>query len=241
MLLRQTLKCRAKLKFFLYQSQSLYDPSLKSFNNPITLVKKPLVFIDLETTSARSDASIREIGAIKTIGPKINSSFHALVKPKEGDNLEQYAKIISPSTQTFKKLIRFIGDSHLIAHNSAFDSRFLSNIYNLNNECDFSEIKIFCTYIIARKLLAEQSSFKLSALASDLKLTYPSSLKSHRALDDAFKTKLLWDHMMEYLEAKNIPPAKKSECLYNIQLHHSSLTSDILSYYTKSKTLSPIK
>lgn len=197
-----------------------------------SIENRSLVVLDFETTGADSEASIREVGAVK-LTKGIDDCFHSLLKPKHGVNLDEYRKLMDRATVAFPKLIEFCDKCHVVAHNASFEKRFLYQIYQkFGDTLDFDQIVFFCTYRIAAKLIPLQKQYKLSKLAKKLELEYPCSLKPHRALDDVFMTKLLWDEFIAILNEHSVPEEKHQECLFNIQSHSKELTSEIMNIYS---------
>lgn len=198
------------------------------------ITPKSIVVLDFETTGAASDCSIREIGAVKVEHGEITDCYHALVKPKEGDNLSEYAKLMKRTREAFPDLINFCSGSYIVAHNAAFERRFLRQIYS--NEPDiaiFDPAGVFCTYRLAIKIFPDQENYKLSPLARRLALSFPNALKSHRALDDVFMTKLLWDRCVDYIQERGVVSEFHLSCLFNIQLWHKDFTNQIIEHYAE--------
>ena len=98
--------------------------------------KRELIF-DTETTGLSSEDKIVEISLIETIeGIKTGRSFHCFLNPevkisKKAVKIHRLTNEKLSNYPTFKqiskKLIDFIGDSTLVAHNANFDMKMLNN------------------------------------------------------------------------------------------------------------------
>jgi DNA polymerase III subunit epsilon len=103
-----------------------------------------------------------------------------------------------PTTEVvMSRLHIFIGNRPIIAHNAAFDSRFLmaemkriqKNIANI----------FLCTLLLSRRLLQGLCSYKLSYLKIHLNYKAAATHCDHRALDDVLVTVHLWNHLHKVL------------------------------------------
>jgi DNA polymerase-3 subunit epsilon len=99
------------------------------------------------------------------------------------------------ASQIFPEFHHFIGPDPLIAHNAAFDLRFLAH--------EFSQLGLtlenphHCTLKLSRRHYPHLRSHKLENLAKHL--LGPAATKNlhlHRALDDARLTAKIWLEMM---------------------------------------------
>lgn len=153
------------------------------------------VVVDVETTGARTPhCRITEIGAYRIKGSSIVAEFHRLVNPETPIppfivTLTGITDAMVERAPRFADILHdwleFIRCSTLVAHNAAFDLRFLNNEidrlfpgYRLANES-------ICTVRLARRILPGLSSYRLSSLARyfDVRLD-----QHHRAAGDALAT-----------------------------------------------------
>ena len=163
--------------------------------------------LDLETTglSFRTD-KITEVGIMKVQNGEVIDSFSCFVNPEKPippevvevtkitDDMVKDAETIE---QVFPKILEFVGDSVLVAHNADFDIPFLKyhgNLlgYQLNN-----------TYIdtlrMAKVLFPEFTKYKLGFIADKLGIKVEVA---HRALDDVDTTVKVLNVMMDMLKEK---------------------------------------
>ena len=145
--------------------------------------------LDLETTglSFRTE-KITEVGIIKIKNGEVVDEFECFVNPEKPipqevvevthitDDMVKDAETID---KVIPKIIDFIGDSVLVAHNADFDIGFLKHNfaeygYELNN-----------TYIdtlrLAKVIFPEMKKYKLGMIADKLNIEV---IVAHRALDD---------------------------------------------------------
>lgn len=148
------------------------------------------VALDLETTGLNPESDkIIEIAAIKYINFNISDTLHTLINPKiEIPNYITSINGISNDMvkskptieQVFPKLIKFIEDLPIVAHNAGFDGKFIKySSFYLYNEDIINNIFID-TVKIAKKLYPQLPNHKLETI----KNFYGLNLKSHRAYDD---------------------------------------------------------
>ena len=165
-----------------------------------------LIVFDLETTgfSPRYGDRVIEIGAVVIENGRLTDEFHSLIKidkpiPWAARRVHGISnKMLAeqpPAARIFPEFHRFIAQSPLIAHNAAFDLRFLDH--------EFSQLGLtlenphHCTLKLSRRHHPQLSSHKLENLAKYL--LGPAATKNlhlHRALDDARLTAKIWLKMM---------------------------------------------
>ena len=153
----------------------------------------PIVVLDFESTGLNtSSARIIEIGAVKLEKGTIVDSFQELVDP--GEPLKPKIVEVTHITdvmlsgkpraeEMLPKLMDFIGDCPIAAHNSAFDAALLrTELKRLGRRFDNP---VLDTLTYARKLYPQMKSFKLSALCKHLGVSLKNA---HRAVHDATAT-----------------------------------------------------
>ncbi|WDC85825.1 exonuclease domain-containing protein [Caloramator sp. mosi_1] len=166
--------------------------------------------MDLETTGLNPEKDkIIEIAAIKYKNFNLVGSIHTLINPKI--EIPSYITSINGISndmvkskpiidEVFPKLIDFIGDLPIVAHNAGFDGKFIkfSSIY-LYNE-DIIDNSFIDTVKIAKKLYPQLPNHKLETI----KNFYGLNLKSHRAYDDTLVAANIY---IEYCKNKghNLP------------------------------------
>src|SRR5699024_8804851 len=169
--------------------------------------------LDLETTglSFRTE-KITEVGIMKIKNGEVIDEFSCFVNPEkpipqkvvEVTNItDDMVKDAETIDKVFPKILEFIGDSVLVAHNADFDIGFLKHNagelgYTLNN-----------TYIdtlrLAKELFPEYKKYKLGIIAENLGIKVEVA---HRALDDVDTTVKVLKVMLDMLREKG---AKKIE------------------------------
>lgn len=162
---------------------------------------REVVVLDFETTGlAPPAARVIEIGAVRLRDGKVCDTFHALTSP--GCRLPPFITGLTgitdamlhgkPAPEHVMPAFReFLGNAPLVAHNAAFDAKFLRAEmgragFVLNNP-------VLCTLRLARRLLPETPRHGLGNLALHLGIT---SDGAHRALADAKVTSQVWLHLL---------------------------------------------
>lgn len=172
------------------------------------------VVLDLETTglNPRSD-EIMEIGAVKTRDGKVIDEFHTFVKPnklnKKSLNItgitEDMLKDAPDIMQVLPKLLEFIKDSILVAHNADFDMTFLKNILSKSG-IEFNPPYIDTLRLSQALLRNKIKSFSLDKLVDHFGL---GAFQHHRALDDARVTVNVFWKLIELAKKKSITTFEK--------------------------------
>ena len=169
--------------------------------------------LDLETTgfSFRTE-KITEIGVMKIKNGEVLDEFSCFVNPEkpipqkvvEVTNItDDMVKDAETIDKVFPKLLEFLGDSVLVAHNADFDIGFLKYNakelgYTLNNT-------YLDTLRLAKDLFPDYKKYKLGIIAENLGIKVEVA---HRALDDVDTTVKVFNVMLDMLKEKG---AKKIE------------------------------
>lgn len=168
--------------------------------------------LDLETTGfSPVTEKITEIGIMKLQGGKVIDEFSCFVNPEkpiparvvEVTNItDDMVKDAENIEFIFPKMLDFIKDSVLVAHNAEFDINFLKhNAVALGYEFDFTYID---TLSLAKELFPDYKTYKLGRIAKNLGITVEVA---HRALDDVDTTVKVFSIMLDSLRqrgAKNL-------------------------------------
>jgi len=175
-----------------------------------------IVVLDFETTGLSPDQGDRaiEIGAVKLENGLVTDRFQALMNPGRRINsfIESYTGInnrmlaVAPScTKVMTDFCDFIGESNLLAHNAAFDSRFLEAEFSRLNRQVLGEFT--CSLLLSRRIYQDAPNHKLGTLINYKNIAVDGSF--HRALFDAEMTAELWLVMLNDLSERygleNIP------------------------------------
>ena len=163
--------------------------------------------LDLETTgfSAKTE-KITEIGVMKVKDGKVLDEFACFVNPEKPipqrvvevtkitDDMVKDAETID---KVFPKLLEFLGDSVLVAHNAEFDIGFLKqNAENLGYEFDYTYVD---TLKMAKDIFPDFKKYNLGKIAEKLKIHVDVA---HRALDDVDTTVKVMNVMMDILKER---------------------------------------
>ncbi len=148
------------------------------------------VALDFETTGLRPDRDeIIEIGAARIHNFEVVDTFSTLVKPKQ--KIPEFTTELTKITQamldnapgledSLAKLMDFIGDAPIAAHNSDFDSAFLRAALRQFEKT--LENPFIDTLALSHLSYPELRTHNLKRMARELKI---KQTQHHRALDDA--------------------------------------------------------
>ncbi len=170
------------------------------------LKKIEYTVLDFETTgiSAKNSRAI-EIGLVKILDGKITDTYSALINP-ESQIPYQITLLTGITNSTVRKspifneiiseVASFIGNSPIIAHNSAFDLSFLKMEFQ---RAEFPEPKniSLCTVKLGKRLIPQLKSHNLTSVRNHFKIRENNT---HRALDDAIVTAKIFLKYLEILE-----------------------------------------
>jgi len=165
-----------------------------------------VVVLDFETTGLSPDRGDRaiEIGAVRIVAGRIRDRYQSLMNPgmRISPFIEHYTGISNamlrsapPCAEVMAQCRDFIGDFPLVAHNAAFDQRFL--------DAELQRIgrprsgRFACSMLAARRLYPQAPNHRLGTLVEYRRL--PQAGTFHRALADAEMTAHLWLGMLDDL------------------------------------------
>ncbi|MDD4976826.1 MAG: 3'-5' exonuclease [Bacteriovorax sp.] len=163
-----------------------------------------VVIIDFETTGLSPNMGDRtiEVGAVLVSNNQIIDRFQSLMNPemRVSGFIENFTGISNKMLSTapsikeaMGKLKTFIGDHQLVAHNAAFDLRFLDAEFNRIKHKRENEFA--CSMLTSRRIYPEAPNCKLETLVRYKKLKTDGV--HHRALADAEMTAHLWIKLIE--------------------------------------------
>ena len=172
-----------------------------------TSAANTLVVLDFETTGLSPNQGDRaiEIGAVLIEDGVITQRFSELMNPgfRISRFIEDYTGIsnqmlrdAAPCNEVMARFADFIADHNLVAHNAAFDQRFL--------DAEFAQIRhrylgqFGCSLLVARRLYQAAPNHQLGTLVRYKQL--PTDGTFHRALADAEMTGHLWLAMLADLQ-----------------------------------------
>ncbi|MCL2106999.1 MAG: PolC-type DNA polymerase III [Oscillospiraceae bacterium] len=201
---------------------------------------QPIVVFDVETTglSPRGDRII-QIGAARLERGEITGSFSTFVDPErplpakitELTKISQDMLAGAPKEwEAARAFADFCGGALLAAHNAAFDTGFLTNLYKRHG----GRFKNSCvdTLALAQLLLPEAKNYRLDTLAQLFRL---SGFEHHRADDDARVTARILLELMRI--ARENHPASDGDFLWfqqgnlkadarKLRMHHMILLAE---------------
>ena len=163
--------------------------------------------LDLETTglSFRTE-KITEVGIMKVKNGEVIDEFSCFVNPEkpipqkvvEVTNItDDMVKDAETIDKVFPKILEFVGDSVLVAHNADFDIGFLKyNAAQLGYELNNTYVD---TLRLAKSLFPDFKKYKLGFIADKLGIVVEVA---HRALDDVDTTVKVFNVMISMLKEK---------------------------------------
>lgn len=174
---------------------------------------EPIVVLDFETTGLNPLTDrIIEIGAVKLQNGKITDSFSTLVNPDVplSDDIiritgikDYMLKDQPPASEALPKLLDFIGDRPLAAHNASFDMGFLrAEMSRIDQAFDFAQID---TLAFAQKLYPKMKRYRLTDLCRNFGIVLKNA---HRAVHDATATAQCLARMLDEARGKGAETLK---------------------------------
>ena len=165
--------------------------------------------LDLETTglSFRTE-KITEIGVMKIKNGEVLEEFLCFVNPEkpipqqvvEVTNItDEMVKDAETIDVVMPKLLEFLGDSVLVAHNADFDIGFLK--YNATQLGLTLQNTYVDTLRLAKDLFPDYKKYKLGIIADNLGIKVEVA---HRALDDVDTTVKVFNIMISMLKEKGV-------------------------------------
>jgi len=169
-------------------------------------MRVPFIVLDFETTgmSPGSGARATEIGAVLVQDGRITDRFQSLMNAgvRIPFFIQQLTGITNamiadapPCDDVMRRFHAFIGDRPLVAHNAAFDRKFL--------DAEFSRVGLhtsqpmICSMRLARRIFQDAPNHKLGTLVKYANIETDGVF--HRALADAEMTARLMLKMTDHL------------------------------------------
>ncbi|MCI5772598.1 MAG: PolC-type DNA polymerase III [Clostridiales bacterium] len=173
----------------------------------------PIIVLDFETTGLNTQKDrVIEIGAVKLYHGQVVDSFSMLVNPgmvlpakiTEITHIsDQMLRDAPPAAVAIPKLMAFMGDCPIAAHNAQFDCSMLAS--ELKRLGETHQVLQIDTLTLARKLYPELKSHRLGSVCKHLHV----SLKgAHRAVNDAAATAQCLARMLEDAEKRGAKTVK---------------------------------
>jgi len=163
-----------------------------------------LVILDFETTGLSPDMGDRaiEIGAVRLQNGEVIEEFQELMNPgfKVSGFIENYTGISNSMLKNadscenvMGRFADFLADDNWVAHNTAFDKRFLDGELKRIKR-DYSGLPS-CSLLLSRRIFQEAHSHKLGELVKHARIHSEGGY--HRALYDAQMTAKVWMAMLD--------------------------------------------
>ncbi len=177
----------------------------------IDLREAEFVVFDLETTGAKAPpCRITEIGAFRVCKGEITERFHTLLNPEMPIpefivSLTGISEAMVADAPKFAEiaddLMRFIGESVLVAHNAHFDLGFLNyEIGRVYQEYHLGNPSL-CTVQLSRGLISEIDNHKLKTVANYYSIDL---VNHHRASDDAHATAKILVNLLQEMKSMGV-------------------------------------
>ncbi|MEG6521690.1 PolC-type DNA polymerase III [Desulfotomaculum sp. 1211_IL3151] len=185
-----------------------------SMNHNLVLEDTEYVIIDFETTgfSPQTDEII-EIGAVKYLNGEEVDRYGTLVKASKEIPFEvtkltgisnEMIKAAPDSKTALARLVEFVGDAVLVAHNASFDLGFLRVGLRKYLQQELTN-PVIDTLGVARVLYTNLKNHKLATLVKEFKVELSNH---HRAVDDAAATGKLWQLFLKKLLEQEVRDLK---------------------------------
>ena len=163
--------------------------------------------LDLETTGfSATTEKITEIGIMKFKDGEVIDQFSCFVNPEkhipqrvsEVTNItDDMVKDAETIEKVFPKMLEFLEDSVIVAHNAGFDVGFLKqNAKRLGYKFDYTYLD---TLSLAKDLFPDYKKYKLGKIADNLGIKVEVA---HRALDDVDTTVKVFKVMLKMLKER---------------------------------------
>ena len=165
--------------------------------------------LDLETTGFSAvTEKITEVGIMKVKNGEVIDEFSCFVNPEkpipqrvvEVTNItDDMVKDAETIDKVFPKILEFLGDSVIVAHNAKFDVGFLKhNAKVLGYDFDYTVVD---TLTLAKDIFPNMKKYKLGKIADELGIVVEVA---HRALDDVDTTVKVFNVMIQKLKDRGV-------------------------------------
>ena len=201
-----------------------------------------LAVIDFETTGMSPEVGARatEIAVVLVRAGRIVDRYQSLMNA--GTWIPSFIQALTgitnamirrapPAAEVMRQAAEFIGDCPLIAHNAAFDRKFLdAELARINQ---YRRQEFACTVLLARRLYPDAPNHQLGTLVEYAGL--PVAGRAHRALADAEMTAHLLLRMATDLKTRYHLPEVDHELLRRIQRIPRSALDPCIERYRRQR------
>ena len=168
-----------------------------------------VVVLDFETTGLSPEYGDRaiEIGAVLVERGEIAARFQRLMNPgfRVSPFIERYTGITNEMLKgqprceaVMAEFAEFIAGHNIVAHNAAFDRRFLD--FELKRTRRAYEGESCCSLLVSRRIYQDSPNHKLQTLVAHVGIEQTGTF--HRALADAEMTTRLWLSMISAIRQR---------------------------------------
>ena len=177
------------------------SPKPKKYKSSTRKVRDYIV-LDFETTGFRAGVDqIIQIGAIKYVNHEKTDVLNTFVNPGRAipgqitrltgitNEMVEQAPVIE---NAIHRLLDFIGDLPIIAHNASFDMGFLYALDAIEG-VTIPEFTVIDTVRLARKVITETPNHKLTTLTEFLQLEH----NAHDAIGDCLATAAIYQYCIQ--------------------------------------------
>lgn len=196
--------------------------------------------LDIETTGlSMYTEKITEFGIIKVKNGEILDTFECFVNPEKAipqdvveithitDEMVKNAETID---EVMPKVLDFIGDSVIVAHNASFDIGFIKyNAEKLGYEFKSTYID---TLRMAKELFPNFKKYKLGAIAENLGIKVDTA---HRALADVETLVKVFNIMLNILKEKGVVNLSEIDDTLSKDVNYKSLNTNHAIILAKNK------
>ncbi|AAT27543.1 PolC-type DNA polymerase III [[Mycoplasma] mobile] len=198
------------------------NQAIKNLKKNTLIKNETYVVFDLETTGLSPIFDdIIEFGAQKILNGKVIDTLQFFVKPNKeisekitlitGIKNQDVENAISEK-EALKKILEFMGDHTVVAHNATFDMNFINEKIEKYNFQE-SNLQIIDTLVVSKIIEPEAKKFSLENLASRSGIIY-NSTEAHRADYDADVLAKVWNLYIQKLSDMNV---KYFDDIYNFK------------------------
>jgi len=186
-------------------------PDVEAERGARLLREESWVVVDVETTGGTPARGHRvtEVAAVRVQGGRIADTFCSLVNPERPipgmiTSLTGISNLMVAEQPRFAQVARQLSGALegcvFVAHNAAFDWRFVSHEMQMATGMTLSGRQL-CTVRLSRRLLPQLPSRSLDGLASWFGVEVENR---HRALDDAVATAHVLIRLLDMLEDQGV-------------------------------------
>ncbi|HLM67130.1 MAG TPA: 3'-5' exonuclease, partial [Longimicrobium sp.] len=186
-------------------------PDVEAERGARLLREESWVVVDVETTGGTPARGHRvtEVAAVRVQGGRIADTFCSLVNPERPipgmiTSLTGISNLMVAEQPRFAQVARQLSGALegcvFVAHNAAFDWRFVSHEMRMATGMTLSGRQL-CTVRLSRRLLPQLPSRSLDGLASWFGVEVENR---HRALDDAVATAHVLIRLLDMLEDQGV-------------------------------------